>query len=82
MSLGLDPDDHAGAQRDFQFMRDLRLSAETVNRQGLITARAFWSPECIALIGYALFVSTRRDSSDRSCAFARGEWSAVMGALF
>ena len=57
VSLGLDPDDHAGAQRDFQFMRDLRLSAETVKRQGLMTAVGILVTGLLALVGYAIFKS-------------------------
>lgn len=36
--IGLDVNNPADLQRDFQFMRSWRLSTETVKRQGLISA--------------------------------------------
>jgi hypothetical protein len=54
VSLGIDPEDHPGTQRDMAFLRNWRESTETVKRQSIITAVAIFMAGLLGLIWLAL----------------------------
>jgi len=53
-SLGINPDDRPGTQRDMAFLRSWRESSETVKRQSLITAVGVLTLGVLGLIWMAI----------------------------